>query len=67
MNALLSSLQEAGRHPLAQQFADERSDSAVPPPGEEQHLFEFRVQAAMLTRTSGHGHPEPQHTIWREA
>ncbi len=54
---------------LAQQFADERSDpdSAMPPPGEEQHLFEFQVQAAMLTRTSGHGDPQPQHTIWREA
>jgi hypothetical protein len=57
------------RDRLAQQFADERSDpdSAMPPPGEEQHLFEFQVQAAMLTRTSGHGDPEPQHTIWREA
>lgn len=50
---------------LAQQFADERSDPAVPPPGEEQHLFEFHVQAAMLTRTTGHGDPEPQHAIWR--
>jgi len=57
------------RDPLAQQFAGERSgpDSAMQPPGEEQHLFEFQVQAAMLTRTSGHGDPEPQHTIWREA
>jgi hypothetical protein len=54
---------------LAQQFADERSgsDPAIPPPGEEQQLFEFQVQAAMLTRTSGHGDPEPQHTIWRAA
>src|SRR5215467_1315394 len=51
---------------LGRQFADERSDFAVPPPGEEQHLFEFHVHAAMLTRTSGHGDPEPQHTIWRE-
>jgi hypothetical protein len=53
------------RDRLAQQFAAERSDSALPPPGEEQHLFEFQVQAAMLTRTIGHGDPEPQHTIWR--
>ena len=53
------------RQRLAQQFADERSGSALPPPGEEQHLFEFRVQAAMLTRTTGHGDPAPQHTIWR--
>jgi hypothetical protein len=55
------------RNPLAQQFADERSDSALSLPGEEQHLFEFQVQAAMLTRTSGHGDPKPRHTIWREA
>src|SRR5262249_24157247 len=53
------------RKSLAQQFADERSDSGLAPPGEEQHLFQFRVQAAMLTRTTGHGDPEPQHTIWR--
>jgi hypothetical protein len=55
------------RDGLARQFADERSDLTVPPPGEEQHLFEFHVQAAMLTRTTGHGDPQPQHTIWRAA
>ena len=55
------------RDRLARQFADERSDVALPPPSEEQHLFEFQVQAAMLTRTAGHGDPEPQHTIWRAA
>lgn len=53
------------RNRLAQQFADERPDVTLPPPGEEQHLFEFHVQAAMLTRTTGHGDPEPRHTIWR--
>ncbi len=53
------------RDQLAQQFAAER-DSALPPPGDEQHLFEFQLQAAMLTRTTGHGDPEPQHTIWRD-
>jgi hypothetical protein len=55
------------RDRLAQQFADERAESAIPLPGEEQHLFEFQVQAAMLTRTTGHGDPEPRHTIWRAA
>jgi hypothetical protein len=53
------------RDPLAQQFTDERAKLSVPAPGEEQHLFEFLVQAAMLTRTSGRGDPEPRHTIWR--
>jgi hypothetical protein len=55
------------RDRLAQQFADERAESVIPLPGEEQHLFEFQVQAAMLTRTTGHGDPEPRHTIWRAA
>jgi hypothetical protein len=55
------------RDQLAQQFAAERSESALPPPGQEQHLFEFQMHAAMLTRTTGHGDPEPQHTIWRAA
>jgi hypothetical protein len=55
------------RDRLARQFADERSALAPPPPGEEQHLFEFQVHAAMLTRTTGHGDPQPQHTIWRAA
>lgn len=53
------------RDRLARQFADERSGSAVSPPGAEQHLFEFQVQTAMLTRTTGHGDPQPQHIIWR--
>jgi hypothetical protein len=53
------------RERLARQFADERSASALPPPGAEQHLFAFELQAAMLSRTTGHGDPEPRHTIWR--
>jgi hypothetical protein len=53
------------RSQLARQFAEERSAFGVPPPGEDQHLFEFRIQAAMVTRTTGHGDPVPRHTIWR--
>ncbi|MGH3302782.1 MAG: hypothetical protein ACRDOK_14070 [Streptosporangiaceae bacterium] len=55
------------RSQLAKQFADERSAVGVPPPGEGQHLFEFRVQTAMVTRTTGHGDPEPRPSIWRAA
>lgn len=55
------------RDQLGRQFADERSEFAVPPPGAEQHLFEFHLEAAMLTRTTGHGDPAPQHSIWRAA
>jgi hypothetical protein len=53
------------RDQLGRQFAEERSELAMPPPGDEQHLFEFHLGVAMLTRTTGHGDPEPQHTIWR--
>lgn len=55
------------RDQLGRQFADERSEFAMPPPDAEQHLFEFHLQAAMLTRTTGHGDPAPRHTIWRTA
>ena len=53
------------RERLGQQFADERSALAVPAPGPEQHLFEFHLDTAMLTRTTGHGDPAPKHTVWR--
>jgi hypothetical protein len=67
LSGLAVSLSDRGtRDRLGQQFAAERS-GALPPPGKDQHLFEFRVQAAMLTRTTGHGDPSPQHTIWRAA
>ncbi|HEX9064088.1 MAG TPA: hypothetical protein VF843_03210, partial [Streptosporangiaceae bacterium] len=49
---------------LERQFADERSAAGVPAAGEDQELFEFGVQSAMLTITTGHGDPSPQHTIW---
>jgi hypothetical protein len=55
------------RSRLARQFADERADAAMPPPGDDQHLFEFHVRTAMHTQTTGHGEPEPRHTIWRAA
>jgi hypothetical protein len=55
------------RDQLARQFAEERAGSAMPAPDAQQHLFEFQVQVAMLTRTTGHGDLQPQHTIWRAA
>jgi hypothetical protein len=55
------------RDRLAKRFAEERSELGVPSPGEDQRLFEFHVQTAMITRTTGHGDPEPRHTIWRSA
>lgn len=55
---------EALRTKLGQRFADERAALHVPPPGPEQHLFELRIQTAVLTRTTGHGDPSPRHTVW---
>jgi hypothetical protein len=31
----------------------------------DQDLFEFFIEMAMLTRTTGHGDPSPRHDIWR--
>lgn len=53
------------RDQLAGQFVAERSEFATPPPGAEQQLFEFRIQATILTRTTGHGDIAPRHTVWR--
>ena len=49
---------------LGKQFADERSAFGLDPPGDDQHLFAFDVSMAMLTRTTGHGDPHPQHQVW---
>ena len=51
---------------LTRQFVEERSKNfAVPAPAPDHELFEFLVQVAMLTRTTGHGDSNPQHTVWR--
>jgi hypothetical protein len=50
---------------LGRKFADERARFSLPVPGDEQHLFEFLVEVAMVTRTTGHGDAHPRHTIWR--
>ena len=49
---------------LAAQFVEERSQFGVPPPTEPDALFEFSVDACLLTRTVGHGDPRPVHTVW---
>jgi hypothetical protein len=48
-------------------FLDERSWDEPPPGFDEQGLFEFLVESCMLTRTTGHGDPEPKHMIWKAA
>ena len=37
-----------------------------PPPGFENHQpFELLISSCLLTRTTGHGDPAPNHTIWK--
>lgn len=46
-------------------FLDKR-DVKNPPPGfEEEGLFEFLIDTCLLTRTTGHGDYDPQHTTWK--
>ena len=52
------------RRPLAAQFVEERAAIGVPPPSSDDALFEFDVETCLLTRTSGHGDPTPDHRIW---
>lgn len=54
------------REAAAQQFVRERVVVTVAAPGPEQALFELDVHTALLTRTSGHGDPEPVHTVWKD-
>jgi len=40
------------------------------PPLDESHfadqtLVEFLIETCLLTRTTGHGEPNPQHTVWK--
>jgi hypothetical protein len=54
------------RDALSRQFVAERAQFAVPAPAEDHELFEFDIDACLLTRTTGHGDPAPQHDVWRE-
>ncbi len=54
----------ASRETLANQFVRERWRFPVQPPAAEDALFEFAIETCMLTRTTGHGDPAPQHTVW---
>ena len=49
---------------LGQQFVDERSQFGAPLPLETEVLFVFDIERCLVTTTSGHGDPNPQHVIW---
>jgi hypothetical protein len=50
---------------LIAQFTAERGLSEPPPDADLWEPFEFRLGSCLLTRTTGHGDPEPRHTTWR--
>ena len=53
------------RRRLVAQFLAERSQIPMTEADlEAQTLFELSVDRVLLTRTTGHGDPAPQHTIW---
>jgi hypothetical protein len=52
------------RAAVAEQFVAERTIVTVPPPEEDQALVELDIDRVLLTRTTGHGDLDPQHTVW---
>lgn len=52
------------RDQLSEVFVSERAALGVPPPGDSELLFRFEINSCLLTRTTGHGDPDPVHTIW---
>jgi hypothetical protein len=55
------------RDTVAARFLAERKWSRAPDGFDAQELFVFDIETCLLTRTTGHGDPHPQHTVWRAA
>jgi hypothetical protein len=53
------------RRTLAAQFLEERRWTEPPEGFDRQELFLFELDRCLLTRTTDHGDPDPQHRIWR--
>jgi hypothetical protein len=49
---------------VARFLAERRSSNPAVSVSDDQRLFEFQIETCMLTRTSGHGDPAPEHTVW---
>ena len=54
----------AARTTLGQQFVDERAPLGLPLPDPADALVHFDIEHCMVTTTTGHGDPNPQHVIW---
>jgi hypothetical protein len=52
------------RAALAAQFVAERASIGVALPSDDDALFEFDIDSCLLTRTTGHGDPAPDHRVW---
>lgn len=53
------------RGDVTRRFLDERAPQAIPAPEPDHALVELDLDAALLTRTTGHGDFDPQHTVWK--
>lgn len=51
---------------LARQFAAERDMAEPPTEIAKWELFVLHIGSSLLTRTTGHGDPSPDHTVWHE-
>jgi hypothetical protein len=49
---------------LSRRYATERAAAEPPPEIATWELFSFDVRSCLLTRTVGHGDPEPRHETW---
>ena len=52
------------RESVRKTFWAERGQDEAPPQAEGQVVFEFLIETCLLTRTTGHGDWNPQHSIW---
>ena len=56
----------ARRDVVERQFLAERSAITIAPESlAEQALFRLRLERCLVTSTTGHGDPAPQHEVWR--
>jgi hypothetical protein len=56
---------DALRDAIATRYLTERSWVNPPPGFDQQELFEFLIERALVTTTEGHGDPHPRHRVWR--
>ncbi len=57
--------ESALRNSIAALFFKERGLDGPPPGFEQEGLFEFLIDGCLLTKTTGHGDYNPQHTVWK--